>query len=330
MPATQQPFSVAVKEELAHVWPGKPCCRLAELAGLVATCGSLELLGQGRVGVWFRTDHGSVARKVWQLVRQAWGVKVQVTVRRRRRLRKGLTYEVRVPPQPEVLAALHRAGALGGDHGLGSDLPEGVRDRKCCARSYLRGAFLGSGWLQSPVRGHHLELITQVAERADGLSQLCLQFDVPARVTARKDSMVVYVKDSDKIARFLVVVGAQEQMLQYEGVRVLKEMKNQVNRQVNAETANLSKTVEASARQTAAILELQETGRFWRLAPSLREVADLRLKHPEASLKELGELCQPQLGKSGANHRMRMLLQMAEGVETGTASDHGGGGSGAG
>lgn len=303
-------FSLSVKDELAHMMPTLDCCQRMELAALMRATGRIEIV-EGRLSFSLVTEHPALARKVIRLIRKAFGLTTGVVVLRRRRLRKNLSYRVRIPPQTGLSGMLHAVGVMDDQGRLDDWIEPQELQHDHCRRAYLRGAFLGSGWISAPDRQHHLELSASSMEAADALGQLLFRYGIPVRMAARKESMVLYVKDAAQIARFLTVIGAHQALLHYEDVRAMKEMKNRVNRQVNAETANLTKTVEASARQVEAMEALRSSGDLERLSPPLRELALLRLNHPEASLKELGEMCHPPVGKSGANHRMRQLMQFS-------------------
>nr|PZN45370.1 MAG: DNA-binding protein WhiA [Bacillota bacterium] len=262
------------------------------------------------MGLRMQTDHGAVARKLLQLVRREYGLRTEVRVMRRRRLRKNQVYVVGVPHQEGLREVLREAGILTGESLLGDPLPQAVRARESCARAYLRGFFLGAGWVNHPEREYHLELAVPGAEVADALGQLLSGMGLAARVSPRRQGLVLYLKDGDQVGRFLALIGAQEMLLRYEEVRALREVRGRINREVNAETANLQKTVDAAGRQLEAIRRLAATGRLQELPWALQELALLRLQHPEASLRELGEMCTPPLSKSGVNHRMRQLLQL--------------------
>ena len=305
-------FSSQVKDELAHTIPELPCCQRMELAALLRANGRITLSGQNRLGVTLSTDHAAVARKVYRLVKQHFAVQTELMVLRRRRLRKNLMYQVRIPGQPGVVEMLKALGIVDGSGNLTDwqALPNLQQDH--CRRAYLRGCFLGTGWVSSPERQHHLEITTTATEAADALGQILFSYGIPIRAAYRKDYMVLYLKEADEVVRFLGLVGAHQALLHYEDVRAKKDLKNLVNRQVNAETANLSKTVEAAARQIEMVEQLRTSGALERLSPPLRELAVLRLHHPDASLKELGEMCNPPVGKSGINHRMRLLMKLAE------------------
>jgi cell division protein WhiA len=311
--AEELAFSARVKDELAHLLPEQPCCRRMEMAALLRASGRVTLGGPSRLAVTISTDHAAVARKVIRLIKSELGLHTEALVGRRTRLRKNLSYLVRVPPQPGVLEMLQGLGVMNGEGTLQEwgGLKQLHNDH--CRRAYLRGTFLGTGWVSPPERQHHLEMTTTATEAADALGQMLFGYGIPVRVAFRKESLVLYVKDAEHIVRFLNLVGAHQSLLHYEDVRAMKEMKNLVNRQVNAETANLTKTVEAAGRQMDALERLQAGGGLARLSLPLRELAMLRMNNPDASLKELGEMCNPPVGKSGINHRMRQLMKIAEG-----------------
>jgi DNA-binding protein WhiA len=307
----RESFNSQVKAELAHLRPDSACCRRAEVAALLRAVGSLSLSG-GQIGLTVVTEQAAVARKLVAAIKHGFGLTVEVAARRQARLKKHLVYQMRIPPQPGLPAMLQAVGVLdNAGHYLEPD-PTGLH-KECCRRAYLRGAFLGEGWVSDPggAGGHHLELLTKTPDAADLLSQLLFAQGLRVRMSMRRDRVVLYLKEAEQVSRFLALVGASQAVLAYEDARALRDMKNRVNRQVNAETANLNKTVEASARQLEAIRYLRATGGLERLSPALRELAELREKYPEANLKELGDLCQPPVGKSGINHRMRQLMRMA-------------------
>lgn len=305
-------FGGQVKAELAHLMPEQECCQRMELAALLRALGRVELLGGGRLALTLSTDSSPVARKVIRLLRATFDLRYRLVVLRRRQLRKNLVYRLHLPDQEGLVPMLRACGILDRAGALSEwvDVPELEQDH--CRRAYLRGTFLGTGWVAPPERQHHLEMTTMATEAADALGQMLFSYGITVRLAARKQTLVLYIKDSDQIARFLNVVGAHQALLHYEDVRVMKEMKNRVNRQVNAELANVAKATEAAARQVEALMRLRATGGLERLSGPLREIAELRLAHPEASLKELGEMCRPPIGKSGVAHRMRQLIRLAE------------------
>jgi DNA-binding protein WhiA len=183
--------------------------------------------------------------------------------------------------------------------------------RSCCRRAYIRGAFLAAGSVNDPEKSYHLEIVCQDERVAHFLAELLESFEISAKITLRKKYHVLYVKDGTKIVEMLNVMGAHVGLMDFENMRILKEMRNSVNRKVNCETANIGKTVTAAQRQIDEIRYLMSIDAYKQLPTELKEMAQLRISHPEATLEELGKLCDPQLGKSGVNHRLRRLSRMA-------------------
>lgn len=187
----------------------------------------------------------------------------------------------------------------------------GIPRKKCCRRAYLRGAFLVSGSITNPERTYHLEFSSEQSRVADKILAALWSLDLEAGLTQRKGSLVVYMKDGGQIASLLGLMGAHSALLHFENVRVMKEMRNQVNRLVNCETANVDKTVKAAVAQLEDIELIDSVIGLEELPPKLREVARLRREHPYASLQELGELMRPKLSKSGVNYRLRQIREKA-------------------
>jgi DNA-binding protein WhiA len=187
-------------------------------------------------------------------------------------------------------------------------------DRNCCRRAYLRGCFLGSGFLNQPGHDYHLEFVFDSNEAAEELKEILAQFGLNPSRRKRKENYLVYLKDAERVGEFLRLIGATRGVLAFENGRILKDMRNQVNRLVNCETANMGKAVNAGLCQVEVIGQIQRWAGLESLPPQLQELALLRLSHPEASLQELGRLLDPPLGKSGVNHRFRQLRLIAEQV----------------
>ena len=322
-------FSRTVKEELARVAPDKGCCQVAELAGLVRAAGTLEIAGRDagppssappdeRFHIWVETGQAPVARKLIQLGKAVLGSNPEVLVRKQRRLRRSRSFSVLLAsarPRQDLV----RLGVLNPGGGLRRDIPDELTVRGCCRRSYLRGLFLGSGSVTDPGRSHHLEMVLRDEALADQVVQLLFSLGVMVRLTSRRGEIVLYLKEADQIGQLLGLMGAHQALLAYENVLALKTVKNRVNRLVNAETANLEKTVDAGVRQAEDVKLIRRRLGLHTLSHSLRELAELRLKHPGASLKELGQLCEPPVGKSGVAHRLRRLEVLASELRGETA-----------
>lgn len=305
-------FSEEVKRELARLSTTDTCCQRAELAALIRLNGSIEISRAGQWGLSVTTQNPATARVIFKLFRAVFGVQADIYIRRKVRLRKNNVYMVWC--RGNVPDLLRQVGLVEDGSSMGHGVAPWVVKRQCCWRSYLRGAFLAAGAINDPQKvSYHMEITTEYEEQATVLCKLMAREGLTAKVVSRKDSLVVYLKESEQIIRFLNVIGAHTGLLQFEDARIRKQMRNQINRLVNAETANLSKTVEAAMRQTEAIRLLAARQELAQLSPGLRQIAELRLAYPEASLQELGQLAEPPLSKSAVNHRLRKLVSLAFG-----------------
>lgn len=306
-------FSAITKEELARINEHKPCCQLAELAALVRLDGTLQISSEQRYALNVTTESAPVARKIYRLAKDILHTPVDIVVRRKLRLRKNNSYLVKIYPRDTE--NLHRLGLLDEQYNILPGISKELIKHRCDQKAYLRGAFLAGGSINNPEGTYHLEIITNDEHYAEALCALFNKFSLGAKVSLRKNWHVVYIKESEHIVEFLGLIGAHHALLEFENVRVFKDMRNQVNRLVNCETANLNKTVDASVRQVENIKLVQSTIGLQALPQALREIAELRLEYPDASLKELGELLTPKVGKSGVNHRMRKIDELAERIQ---------------
>ncbi len=308
-------FTAEVKEELSRVESKRGCCLKAELAALVRIEGTLHITGRERYRLEIATETAPVARKAIKLLHRLYDLKTELTVRRSV-LHKTNNYLITVPGQPRLPQALNELGILDDSMNLTSGILTRVVRKECCAISYLRGAFLGGGFVADPHGDFHFELTAESEQVAEDLAALMGRFEVVAKVTRRRGLFTVYLKGAEPIVTFLALVGAHRALLRTEDVRVVKSMRNDVNRLVNAETANLVKTAEASFAQVEAIRALADSRGLDTLPPALRELARLRLENPEASLRELGELADPPLSKSAVYHRVRRIEELAQHIDT--------------
>jgi hypothetical protein len=303
-------YGLQVKNELARHKVGKRCCEDAELAAFIRLSGNIQISGK-RLALNIVTSNAAVARRIFSLVKQAFALSSEVLVRRKIRLRKNNVYLIRISETARVREVLTRLGMMQ-DGLLVGEPDERVTKNKCCRRSYLRGAFLAAGSVSNPENSYHLEIYTDYQEQADHLAGLIQSFGFKPKVTIRKNGFLLYVKDSNEIVEFLNVIGAHSALLNFENIRIIKGIRNRINRLVNFETANVTKTVAAAVKQADSIRVIEEHMGIAGLPDPLRQLAELRLAHPEASLQELGEMLEPPLGKSGVNHRMRKLEKTAK------------------
>jgi DNA-binding protein WhiA len=309
-------FTAEVKDELSRVEPKRNCCSRAELAALVRIEGTLNITGPTRYRLEIATETAPVARTAIKLLHSVYGLKTELTVRRSV-LHKTNNYLITVPTQPGLDAALAELGILG-EEGLSLGIAPSLVRRDCCAIAYLRGAFLGGGFVADPHGDFHFELTAENEQLAEDLVELMARFDIEARLAQRRGAYAVYLKGAEPIVTFLALVGAHRALLRTEDVRIVKSMRNDVNRLVNAEIANQAKTAEAAVGQIEAIRVLTSARGIESLSPALRELAELRLENPDVSLRELGELADPPLSKSAVYHRVRRIEELAEQLRTGS------------
>lgn len=303
-------YALQAKNELARRELGKECCQTAELTAFIRLSGNIQISGK-RLTLNVVTSNPAVARRIFTLFKQTFNFSSELLVRRKIRLRKNNVYLVRISESIRVREFLSRLNLMR-DSVLIQELDKKIRQNKCCRRAYLRGAFLAAGSVSNPENSYHLEIYTDYQEQADDIAALIDTFSLSAKVTSRKNGFLVYIKDSEQIVEFLNVIGAHNALLNFENVRILKDIRNRINRLVNFETANVSKTVEAAVKQAEAIRVINEFAGLDSLEEPLRLLANLRLQNPEASLQELGEMLDPPLGKSGVNHRMRKLEKISK------------------
>jgi cell division protein WhiA len=314
-------FTAEVKDELSRIEPRKACCLKAELAALVRIEGTLHITGPGRYRLEIATETAPVARTVIKLLHKVYGLKTELTVRRSV-LHKTNNYLITVPTQPKLPKALAELGVLDESAGFTVGISPNLVKRECCAIAYLRGSFLGGGFVADPRGDFHFELTAETEQLAEDLVGLMKRFDIEARVAQRRGTFAVYLKGAEPIVTFLALVGAHRALLRTEDVRIIKSMRNDVNRIVNAELANQQKTAEAAVGQLDAINTLIATMGLENIPPALRELAELRLANPDVSLRELGELAEPPLTKSAVYHRVRRIEELAAEVSARKRPNH--------
>ncbi len=302
-------FTADVKDELARVQPSCSHCDRAMLAALIRIEGTLSFSGNGRYHVEVATDSPNVARQVVRLVHGLYHLKTELTMRRSV-LHKTPNYLISVPLQPGLDEALHDLGVLG-EQGIEMGIDADLVRKQCCAAAYLRGAFLGSGFIAEPRGDFHFEITVESAELAEGIVALMEDRDIHARVMARRSSHIVYLKSGTAISEFLAMTGAHQSALKMENERVYKSVRNDVNRRVNAEVANQAKSAEASVEQIMAIRTVVDHFGLENLPPALQQFIRLRVSNPDATIKELGQKADPPLSKSAVYHRIRRIEQLA-------------------
>jgi cell division protein WhiA len=294
-----------LRNELAQIVPDSDCDRLAELSGLFHVAGSVHLRGRGEVALHLDLASSAVARRAFALLR-AFAVESEIRTYRQQAFDRPTRYQLHVEGSPRAYDALHRAGVLDISHRPLERPPRRVLARSCCRRAYLRGALLGAGSLSGP-RDPHLEIRTAELEGAHFLAEVAAREGAELHVLDRGRHGVAYAKGVEPIADALVAAGATDTVLVLEERSVVSAIRSEANRLANADHANLVRTGRAAHAQLEAVRQLELDS----LSDDLREIAQLRLRHPTASVAELASRCRPQLTKASAYRRLRRLQELA-------------------
>lgn len=297
-------FSGTVKEELATQISSARHCQLAELAALIHFCGNTCEDGRH---LCLETENETVARKCFTLLKKTFNIDNVVIKGKSRLLPDDET-------EGKVIQALHLTGKEEALAAIKTPVSSLLIKNSCCARAYLRGAFLSIGSMSDPEKSYHLEFVCDEKAQAEQLKGIIQEFQIEAKVIKRKRYSVVYLKEGAGIVDLLNVMGAHVSLMNLENLRIIKEMRNSINRRVNCETANISKTVTAASKQIEDILLIRDKYGFENLPDNLRQMAEVRLEYPDVALKELGGYLEPTVGKSGVNHRLRRLSEIADGI----------------
>lgn len=297
-------FSGQIKEELAQVISSPRHCQLAELAALVQFCGHIEEDGSLLV----QSENPLVIRKCFTLLKKTF--KIEAVAKSQMQTQN---YRLFVTGEDafRVLEALKICDTAG--HLMMRHLTDPVLIKNsCCKRAYLRGCYMAVGSMSDPYKSYHLELVCDLQTQAEQLLKILHDFSLDAKMIVRKKYYVVYMKEGENIADFLNITEAHKALMEFENTRIYKGMRNMVNRKVNCEAANITKTVNAATRQVEDIRLIREKMGLEGLPEPLRQMAYVRLENPQASLGELGKLLDPPVGKSGVNHRLRKLGELAK------------------
>ena len=286
-------FSARVKEELSHQLSKARHCQIAELAAILSLCGKIHIDEEDHFSIRIHTENVAVARKYFTLLKKTYNIDTDVKI-----------------SEEQMRSVIDKVG----------DLSEPVSPllikNSCCQRAFLRGAFLCIGSMSDPQKSYHLEFVCTDEDKARQLQSVIQGFDIEAKIVLRKKYYVVYLKEGSGIVDLLNVCEAPIALMKLENLRIVKEMRNSVNRRVNCETANITKTVNAATRQIEDIEYIRDHYGLENLPEPLSQMAEVRLENPDAPLKELGEYLDPPVGKSGVNHRLRKLSELADRIRT--------------
>lgn len=308
-------FSSKVKEELSKECNSPRHCCIAEMAAIISMCGKVIFDEKDHVRIEIHTENVTVARKYFTLLKKTYNIDTDVSIRHSSSLNKNRSYILSVNDDETARKILMTCrlmkpfGVIEEDFSISDSL---IIQRECCKRAFIRGAFLAAGSVSDPVKTYHFEIVCLSEAKAKQLQMIMETFNINARVIKRRKYFVVYVKDSSQVVDLLNIMGAYNALMDMENVRIVKDMRNNVNRKVNCETANINKTVSAAVKQIEDIRFIQMSSAFDELPESLQEMAELRVRYPEATLAELGQLLDTPVGKSGVNHRLKKISLFAD------------------
>ena len=307
-------FSGEIKEELGGQISTARHCQIAEISALISMCGSVMIDSNNRYAIKIHTENLIVARKCFTLLEKTFNIRTEISIRKNL-IRQSVSYWIIVKKHEAAIKVLQATKLINKDGEVFEELSivkNVIVQQYCCKRAFIRGAFLASGSISDPEKSYHFEIVCAVRAKAEQLQKIMNSFGIDAKVILRKKSYVVYVKEGAQIADLLNIIEAHVALMKFENVRIIKDMRNTVNRKVNCETANINKTVSAAVKQVEDIVYIRDTIGLENLSDALRDVALTRLEYPEATLKELGDLLTTPIGKSGVNHRLRKLGEMAD------------------
>lgn len=306
-------FSLEIKEELETRIDTAKHCQIAEFAAIMAFCGKVRRRTGGLMGLELTTENEVVRRKVVELAIKAFSAseesfEVEYEGKNNRIINIFINDEKLIA---KILMAIKWC-----DDNFTVVEPVFVNHRiiqkECCKRAFIRGAFLAAGSISDPNKSYHYEIVCEYEEDAVQMQELLKFFNLDAKIIQRKRNYVTYIKEGNNITDVLNIMGAFVSQMKLYNVMILKGMRNDVNRKVNCETANLNKTIEAAVKQIRDIEYVRDTVGLESLSDGLREVAEIRLKNPDMKLKDIGELLNPPVGKSGVNHRLRKISELAQ------------------
>lgn len=304
-------FSSKAKDELCHISTKNGPAANAELFAIISTAGNITLSMNG-MALKIHFEYMPVAKRTYQMLHKNHGIDCEIDVIENK-MKKKNTYSLVIDGRETVMTLL---AALGFPKEatlfLSHTPPAYIQEHTSLRAAFMRGLFLGCGTVSNPRKNYHMEFVLSSKDFATCILNILKNLKIIAKIVFRKSNYVVYLKSGDDIANLLVAIGAHSAVLELENIRVLKEMRNNVNRAVNCETANINKTVDASVRQLRAIQLIDNKIGIDHLSEPLAEAANLRLNNPEASLTELAELSELGSTKSGINHRFRKLSKIAE------------------
>lgn len=312
-------FSSEVKDEISRQFSGARHCQISELAAIFSMSGSIMISEDNSYALKVVTENVIVARKFYKLLKMAFQVEAEIAITPSNRLNKSNAYTVIIRKNESAVRILQAFRILKDNFEIDENVMVGnlITQQACCKRAFIRGAFLAAGSISDPNKFYHFEIVCDTKCKALQLRDMINSFELESKVVSRKKNYIVYIKEGTQIVEILNVMEAHVSLMNLENVRILKEMRNSVNRRVNCETANSNKTVVAAVKQIKDIEYIRDTVGLESLSDGLLEVARVRLENPDVPLKDLGTMLEVPVGKSGVNHRLKKISEIAESLRGG-------------
>jgi len=306
-------FSSTVKNEICRkVLPGENC-PMSELSAILRSTKSISI-DDKNISLSINTESSAVARRIYSIIKSKDSTNVSVQISKNRRLKKHHSYIVKIKNLSDNI--IRHTNFLKSEsktyRTINKRIPINLLKNRNCKKAYIRSYFLCNGSITNPEKTYHLEFVSYNQKHAKDLADLLSYFDLKGKYIKRNNYYITYLKESEQIVDLLNIFGAYNSLLDIENIRIIKDMRNNINRVVNCETANLTKTVNTAVRQIRAIRKIDELIGIENLPDNLKVLARLRLKNKESSLKELGELLDQPIGKSGVNYRLKKIEKIAE------------------
>ncbi len=305
-------FSSELKEELSKVSNhNNDCCNLAELAGyLITNCNVVK--EDGKFILKMTTENSSAIRRVYNAFKKIYSIE-PITNITSQTINKDMLFELIVKDKND-LQKIFENTLINIDSNLQIIIDDNgkIKERECCKRAFIRGVFLGGGSINSPQNSNHLEIVLNNIQNANFINEILFNLGVNAKIIKRKKMIVIYLKDAGEISNFLILIGSNKGVLSFEQKMVEKEYRNNMNRKINCEVANMDKIAVAASKQLNDILIIRQAKYFEELSPELKQVAILRERYPEVSLEKIGEMLEPKLSKAGVSHRFKKIREYAD------------------
>lgn len=306
-------FTSEIKDELVRIQNEKICCDLAQLCGFVCFAGSIGYSGDNPY-LKITTESNAAAKSFLTLTKKVFGISDELVSSKNSSGHGGFVFSFVLDLPDKVHQILCDLGLYNDEFAghITFKVDKNLVKEPCSKRAFIRGAFLGGGTAVNPEKGYHLEFVTHHHALSGGLKEIFAYFDIDAKTVKRQSNYVIYFKNSEDVFDALSVMGAHKKMMELANVRIVKDTRNNINRKVNCETANLDKTLNAAFLQIEAIEKIKRAGEFDKLPKHLAEAANLRLENPDASLNALAELSKTSVSRSAMNHRLKKIIQISE------------------